>query len=210
MKILEIKKLIIPEIKVITFQRFGDERGYFTETFRRSDFEGREEISFFKDLHFLQSNESRSSKNIFRGLHFQWDPFMGKLVRTINGHMIDFALDIRPNSKTFGKIIGYDMPSKWEDKEDSWIWIPVGFAHGVYFLEDTTIEYFCTGEWNPKAEASINPLAEDINWDLCNEEIKKIFFNNKEDIILSEKDSKGYDISAWSSLPESAKFNLSG
>lgn len=209
MKIVDVKNLAIPEVKVITYERFRDERGYFTETFRRSDFELREELAFFKNIQFLQSNESHSQKNVFRGLHFQWNPHMGKLVRTIHGRMIDFALDIRPNSHTFGKIIGHDMPARWENKTNQWIWVPVGFAHGVLFLEETTIEYYCTSEWSPKREASITPLATDINWSLCETNIKKIFENTKHNFIVSEKDKNGFTMSDWKKRPESINFSSS-
>ena len=106
MKIIEIKSLAIPDVKVIRFARFADHRGYFTESFRRNDFNG---LDFLKGLEFLQSNESFSKKETVRGLHFQWDPAMGKLVRTLNGHMIDMVMDIRKGSPTFGKIIAQEM-----------------------------------------------------------------------------------------------------
>lgn len=206
MNIVNVKSLAIPEVKVITFQRNRDDRGYFTETFRRSDFEDREELAFFKDIHFLQSNESHSQKNVFRGLHFQWNPYMGKLVRTIHGRMIDFALDIRLNSPTFGAIIGYDMPSHWEDTTDQWIWIPVGFAHGTFYLEKTTIEYYCSGEWSPTCERSISPLAGDINWTLCDKVLHQLFVKNKQNILLSKKDTNGFTISSWKNQQDSILF----
>src|SRR3989338_6935458 len=106
MKILEVKNLAIPEVKAIKFARFTDERGYFTETYRESDF--KPVIPSFK---ILQVNESHSQKGIIRGLHLQWNPYLGKLIRTIRGHMVDLVLDLRKNSPTYGKIIAYDMPS---------------------------------------------------------------------------------------------------
>src|SRR3989344_9623412 len=101
MKIVDVKSLEIPEIKVITYQRFKDERGYFTETYRKSEFENNEQTPFLKGVDFTQVNESFSTKMVFRGFHFQWNSFMAKMLRVINGNVIDMAIDIRPNSPTF-------------------------------------------------------------------------------------------------------------
>ncbi|MCX7991290.1 MAG: dTDP-4-dehydrorhamnose 3,5-epimerase family protein, partial [Proteobacteria bacterium] len=172
MKILEVLSLKIEDIKVIKFAKFKDDRGYFTEVFRQQDIEG---LDFLKGYKFYQANESYSKANVIRGLHFQWNPYMGKLVRTIRGRMIDLALDIRKNSPTFGKIIAYDMPAFTDREYSEWIWIPPGFAHGNIFTEETMIEYFCTGWWSPQTEAGINPFAEDIDWSLCDKGLKMIF-----------------------------------
>lgn len=208
MKIIEVKALQIPEIKVITFGRFPDHRGYFTEHFRKEDFQEHPEIApFMQNVEFLQCNESFSKAGTFRGLHFQWNPQMGKLVRCVHGHLIDFALDIRKNSPTFGKIIACDMPSNPQDENDQWIWLPPGFAHGVLFPEDSLIEYFCSGTYSPGNEACISPLAEDIDWTLCEPEIKKIF----DDIVpttelITEKDRDGLSLKAWLQNENSDKF----
>ncbi len=201
MKIEKIKSLKIPEIKVTTYARFKDERGYFTETYRKED---------FQDLNIVQVNESFSRKNAVRGLHFQWNPYQGKLVRCIKGHMIDFALDIRPDSKTFGKIVGYEMKTDLDQPQSDWIWVPPGFAHGVVFLEDTLMEYFCSGEWSPGNEASISPQAEDIDWSLCDpalkEEFQKIMNGNP---LITDKDKNGMTVGEWKENPNSQLF-LSG
>jgi dTDP-4-dehydrorhamnose 3,5-epimerase len=198
MKILEIIQLKIPEIKVFKYGRFADHRGYFTEHFRNSDFFGNKELPFKKDEEFLQANESFSFKNTFRGLHFQWNPFMGKLVRPITGSLIDFALDIRKNSPTFGKIIAYEMIVKRQDNFGEWIWIPPGFAHGILLPEDSLVEYFCTGEYSQGCEAGISPLSKDIDWSLCNSEIKAVF----DSIVpvsefISDKDKNGHTLASW-------------
>ncbi len=83
MKIIEVRALAIPEIKLIRFARFPDHRGYFTEVWRRSDFQEHPELSFLRGVEFGQANESFSRPRTIRGLHFQWNPYMGKLVRTI-------------------------------------------------------------------------------------------------------------------------------
>ena len=128
MKILDVKSLAIPAIKVIRFQRFVDQRGYFTEQYRRSDFQTNEHTGFLRDVDFVQANESFSRTGTIRGLHFQWNPHMGKLVRTLRGHLIDVALDIRKGSPTFGNIIAYDMPVNGDEDFNEWIWVPPGFA----------------------------------------------------------------------------------
>src|SRR4030042_88296 len=175
MKIIEIKELAIPEIKLIRYKRFTDHRGYFTETYRKSDLLDSAEIPFLIRENFFQANESFSLKGAFRGLHFQWNPYMGKLVRPVTGHLIDFGLDIRKNSPTLGKIIGYDMPAAREDGFGEWIWIPPGFAHGILLLEDSLVEYFCTGEYSANCEAGISPFAVDFDWSLCDRDIKNRF-----------------------------------
>ena len=109
MKILEVKSLAIPEVKVIRFARFPDNRGYFSETFKQSDVLKNPELAFLKPFDFVQTNESFSKKRVVKGLHFQWQPPLAKLLRTISGHMVDMILDIRKNSPTLGKIILYDL-----------------------------------------------------------------------------------------------------
>lgn len=207
MKILAVKTLTFPEVKVIKFARYGDQRGYFTEIFRRSDFNSHPELSFFKELEFLQSNESYSKKETIRGLHFQWNPYMGKLVRTIHGHMVDLFLDLRKGSPTFGKISAYDMPSTPDKDYAEWIWVPVGFAHGNFYLEDTTIEYFCTGEYNPECEVGISPLAPDIDWSLCDQLLKEQFAEIAGSTeLMSKRDRNGLSVSEWENDPRSRNF----
>ncbi|MBF0205780.1 MAG: dTDP-4-dehydrorhamnose 3,5-epimerase family protein [Oligoflexia bacterium] len=182
MKIIQITSLPLPEVKVVRFARFCDDRGYFTETFRNSDLLSHPELA--KDLQgvqFLQVNESYSKPNVIRGLHFQVNPPMGKLVRVLFGEMFDFAMDVRPDSSNFGKIVGYhlvnglDSQSARKENFSEWIWLPPGFAHGVCFLKESAIEYFCTCEYNPAGELGISPLSPDLDWSLCNSQIKDYF-----------------------------------
>lgn len=203
MKILKVKGLIFPEVKVIKFARFTDQRGYFTETYRRSDFEDQ----FIKNLRFVQINESFSQKGAIRGLHFQWNPYMGKLVRVIDGKIIDLFLDIRKGSPNFGKIAGYQLTSQTKDKNNEWIWVPVGFAHGIVSLKKSTIEYLCTGEYNPNGEAGISPLSSDIDWSLCDKKIKKTFDQLvKNGPIISQKDKQGLTVEEWKGDKRSENF----
>lgn len=207
MKILEINTLDIGEIKVIRFARFCDHRGYFTEHYRESDFANHQEMKFMRDVEFVQCNESYSKKGTVRGLHFQWNPYMGKLVRTLTGRMIDMVLDIRKGSPTFGKIILYDMPADHNEGYSEWIWVPPGFAHGNFFTENSIIEYFCSGEYSQGCEAGISPLAEDIDWDLCDAELKNLFNNlARSTILITDKDKNGFSVKGWSSDKHSDNF----
>jgi len=198
MKILEVKTLVIPAIKVIRFARFCDHRGYFTEPFRKSDLLNHPDTGFLKDVEFVQANESFSKKGVVRGLHFQWNPHMGKLVRTIRGRMADIVLDIRKGSPTLGKIIAYDMPDEIDANSGEWIWVPPGFAHGNFFSEESTIEYFCSGEYSQGCEAGISPLAPDIDWSLCDSDLKKEFDEiSSSTAIITDKDKNGLSLQAW-------------
>ena len=195
MKIKSISEQQIPGIKLINFERFIDQRGFFTETFRTSDFINKE-INIFPNG-IMQSNESFSQKNVLRGLHFQWNPNMGKLVRTIAGHMVDLVLDLRLGSPTQGKIMAFDMPSKSTDNSCSWIWVPEGCAHGNFFLEDSYIEYFCSGAYNGECEAGISPFSEDIDWSICDLNLKDKFFELKDAFIATPKDINGLSVKEW-------------
>jgi dTDP-4-dehydrorhamnose 3,5-epimerase len=206
MKILQISKFEIPDVKFINFERFNDKRGYFTETFRESDFINNALNIFPKGI--IQTNESFSYKNTLRGLHFQWNPNMGKLVRTIHGHMVDLILDLREGSPTQGKIMAFDMPSHSIDNTTNWIWVPEGCAHGNFFLEDTYIEYFCSGSYNGDCEAGISPFADDIDWTICDPILKKLFFDSKDSFISTSKDINGLLLNEWLSRKESQNFNL--
>jgi dTDP-4-dehydrorhamnose 3,5-epimerase len=207
MKILEVKALAIGEIKVVRYGRFPDHRGFFAEHFRKSDYETNPQLDFLKGVEFSQCNESCSKSGTVRGLHFQWNPYMGKLVRTLRGRMIDLALDIRKGSPTFGKILGYDMPADFGADFSEWIWIPPGFAHGNYFSEESHIEYFCSGEYSPGCEAGISPLAGDIDWSLCDPEIKKGFAAIvSASPLMTEKDRHGFTLSSWLDNPNSDRF----
>jgi len=210
MKILEVRPLPIPDLKVVRFARFGDERGYFTEPYRRSEVEGDSAARFLEGLPFVQTNESYSTAGVIRGLHFQWNPFMGKLVRTVSGRMVDLALDIRLASPTFGMIVAYDMPSSPEAEWSEWIWVPPGFAHGNFFTEETIIEYFCTGEYSPGCEAAVSPLAPDLDWSLCSPDLRTEFEALVEKgPTISEKDRDAGSVSDWQSDTRSDNFRYS-
>jgi dTDP-4-dehydrorhamnose 3,5-epimerase len=206
MKISSITEYQIAGVKLINFDRFMDQRGFFTETFRASDFISNELILFPNGI--MQSNESFSQKNVLRGLHFQWNPNMGKLVRTIAGHMVDLVLDLRQGSPTQGKIMAFDMPAKSSDSSSSWIWVPEGCAHGNFFLEDSYIEYFCSGAYNGECEAGISPFAKDIDWSICDANLKNKFIELKDSFIATPKDINGLSVKEWLSRADSNNFTI--
>lgn len=206
MKILEIRALAIPDIKVVRYARFRDDRGYFTESMRHSDLFGHPDAKCFAGIEFVQVNESHSRAGVIRGLHFQWNPYQGKLVRTVSGHMIDMVMDIRKGSPWFGKIIGHDMPASPDAAFGEWIWLPPGFAHGTCILEKSTLEYFCTSTWAPGNETGVSPLATDLDWSLCEPALKARYDAVKPDALLTPKDRDGFSLAAWQATPHSDFF----
>ncbi|GAB1372030.1 hypothetical protein MASR1M45_20920 [Candidatus Kapaibacterium sp.] len=210
MKIIEVKNLAIKGCKVIKYQRFDDERGFFAESYRKNDFDTHSDTTDLRNKNFTQMNESFSKAGTIRGLHFQWNPFMAKLVRCISGRMIDLLLDIRVDSPTYGKIIAYDTRNSFSHNTGEWVYAPVGIAHGVFLPEDTLIEYFCTGQWNPDCETGISPLANDISWDLCDTEVFELLHKtiNSGKLIIKDKDKNGHSLGSWSKLSESKLFKF--
>lgn len=204
MKILEVKAALFPEVKVIRYARFPDSRGFFTESFRKSDLVT--SLNLGEDFQVLQVNTSFSKPGTIRGLHFQWKPDMGKLIRVINGTMIDLFLDIRKNSPTFGKIGSHKLFLHTDQAEEEMIWIPPGFAHGGIFPEETYIEYFCNAQYSPTTEAGIYPLSPDIDWSLCDPQLKKEFDELAKNPLISEKDKAGLSVTVWKNDPRSENF----
>jgi dTDP-4-dehydrorhamnose 3,5-epimerase len=205
MKVLGVTRLAIPEICVVRFGRFKDQRGYFTEPYRRSD--AIREVPQLREVTFVQQNESFSHAGTIRGMHFQWNPYMGKLVRTVVGHMVDLVLDIRLGSPTFGKILAYDMPADRESDAAEWIWVPPGFAHGNYFPQDSIIEYLCSGEYSQGCEACIGPLSADLDWSLCDPALADQFQTLLgRGPIISDKDRAGMSLAAWQADGRASNF----
>jgi dTDP-4-dehydrorhamnose 3,5-epimerase len=170
---MKIQKTSIEGLVIIHPDVFPDERGYFYESFQKEKFR-----ALGIDADFVQDNESMSSKNVLRGLHFQLPPFaQGKLVRVVRGSAKDVAVDLRKNSKTYGI---------WDSAVLSagnklMMWIPEGFAHGFITLEDNTIfQYKCTNYYDKDSERSIiwNDPDLNIDWGI-------------DEPIVSEKDLKG-------------------
>ncbi|EGQ9884117.1 TPA: dTDP-4-dehydrorhamnose 3,5-epimerase [Vibrio vulnificus] len=139
----------IPDIKIIEPTVFGDERGFFMETWNQKRFE---ELVTGKLTRFVQDNHSRSKKGILRGLHYQTENTQGKLVRVVSGEVFDVAVDIRKDSQTFGQWVGEYLSA--DNKRQ--LWIPEGFAHGFYVMSDEAeFVYKCTDYYNNGAEISI-------------------------------------------------------
>lgn len=167
---MEILTTEIPGLLIIKPDVFADDRGYFFESYNKSRF-----TEAGINVDFVQDNESKSAKNVLRGLHFQRMPFaQGKLVRVIRGAVLDVAVDIRKESPTFGKWNAIQLT----EQNKLMYWIPEGFAHGFLTLEDDTIfTYKCTGVYHKPSESSIlwNDPELGIKWAV-------------EDPILSPKD----------------------
>ena len=144
-----------------------------------------------------------------RGLHFQWNPFMGKLVRTFTGAWsISSSISgsaRRPSGRSWPTTCRFRRAEYSE-----WIWVPPGFAHGNLFTEETLIEYFCTGEYRPGYEAAVSPLAADLDWSLCAPGLRAEFQSLlDEGAIISEKDRNAGSLSDWQNDPRSANFRYS-
>jgi len=143
-------------------------------------------------------NESRSRAGVVRGLHFQWNPAMGKLLRTEVGRMVDIFMDIRHGSPSFGQAAMYDLPGSDEADFSEWIWVPPGFAHGNFFTVDSRIEYLCSSEYSPATEAGISPLAPDIDWSLCDPGLKQEFDRLVAGgPLMSDKDRNALTLAEW-------------
>ncbi len=181
--------LEIPDVILVEHDSFEDERGYFMEAYNRAEF-----LAHGLPDAFVQLNESRSAKNVVRGLHFQWDPPMGKLMRVVEGAAFLVAVDVRRDSPTLGKWIAQTFSA--DDKKQ--LWAPAGFARGICALrDDTRVQYFCTGSYNGRAEAGIrwNDPALGIPWPVTAP-------------ILSEKDRKAPSLREWLARAESRNFSV--
>ncbi|MBX7076083.1 MAG: dTDP-4-dehydrorhamnose 3,5-epimerase [Methanobacteriaceae archaeon] len=170
----KIIKTKIEDVFTVEPTVFGDERGYFMETYNENDFKEQG-----IDLTFVQDNQSKSTKGVLRGLHFQYNHPQGKLVRVIKGEVFDVAVDLRKKSKTYGKWVGEILTE--ENKKQ--LFIPKGFAHGFLVLSDEAeFVYKCTEFYDPDDEGGIlwNDPEIDIKWPLDG--------IDEEDLIFSEKD----------------------
>ena len=145
---MKIERLAIPDVVVITPRVFGDERGFFFESFNERAF--REAIGV--DVEFVQDNHSKSLQGVLRGLHYQIQQAQGKLVRVVSGAVFDVAVDIRKSSPTFGQWVTRVLSA--ENKEQ--LWVPAGFAHGFLVLsESAEFLYKTTDYYAPQHERTI-------------------------------------------------------
>lgn len=170
---MQIIKTAIEGLIVVKPTLFEDPRGYFMESFSERDFT----MATGLDVKFVQDNESRSKRGVLRGLHFQKSPHaQAKLVRVVQGKVLDVAVDIRPQSPTFGKYVITELSGE----NHCQIYIPKGFAHGYIVLEDDTVfHYKCDEFYHPESEGGIawNDPQIGIDWGV-----------DESEIILSEKD----------------------
>jgi len=187
---ITIESRRLGDVAVVVPQIFQDSRGFFSETFRVDQFK-----SLGLPTEFVQDNHSCSAKGVVRGLHFQWEPPMGKLMRVTHGCAFLVAVDIRKGSPTLGEWVGIEASP--ENRRS--VWAPAGFARGFCALSDgTEIQYKCTGIYNSEAESAIrwNDPAIGIKWPLT-------------DVMVSEKDRNARTLSEWLASPESESFPYS-
>ncbi|OXY82115.1 dTDP-4-dehydrorhamnose 3,5-epimerase [Oceanimonas doudoroffii] len=157
---MEYQPLAIPDVVLLTPKVFGDERGFFMETFRQSEFE-----QHCGKVQFVQDNHSKSKQGILRGLHYQLEKPQGKLVRVTRGEVFDVAVDMRKHSPTFGHWVGVLL----SEHNKQMLWVPPGFAHGFYVTsEEAEFQYKCTDYYKPGDEYSLawNDDSLAINWPL--------------------------------------------
>lgn len=176
-----VEELRLPGLKRIKPRRFGDLRGYFEEVFNRADFE-----RFGLPTHFPQDNLSFSHKGTIRGMHFQLAPSaQAKLVKVLQGRILDVVIDIRPDSATFGQHEVVEL----SDENGHLLLVPEGFAHGFEALEDTLFLYKCSDLYNPAAEGGLlyNDPALGIEWQTV-------------DPIVSPKDLALPGFEAWKAI----------
>ena len=175
------------DVVVLAPDVYEDPRGYFMETFHAGQFR-----ALGLPEEFPQDNQSHSRKGVIRGLHFQWDPPMGKLMRVTYGAAFLMAVDIRKGSPTLGKWYGVEVSAE----SRKMVWAPAGFARGFAALSDFVgVHYKCTGTYNNKAESGIrwNDPAIGIEWPVS-------------DPLLSEKDRNAQTLAEWLASPNSERF----
>jgi len=166
---------------LITVKKYTDLRGDFYESYKASN---------LKDFLFVQDNHSVSKKNVIRGMHYQWDNPMDKLVRCSYGKIMDVIVDIRGNSKNLGNVYYYEL----SEENMNQLFVPAGFAHGFIALTDIAhVQYKCTAEYNNTGESGINPLDKqlNINWGI-----------GLKDTILSEKDKNSISFAEYNLQPK--------
>jgi len=187
---LKIESRHLGDVCVVMPDVFQDSRGFFTEVFRADQFK-----ALGLPVDFVQDNHSGSVRGVLRGLHFQWEPLMGKLMRVTRGKAFLVAVDIRKGSPTLGKWFGTEVSA--EDRKQ--VWAPAGFARGFCTLSDfAEIQYKCTGVYNSRAESGIrwDDPEIGIEWPL-------------KDVQLSDKDRNAQTLKQWLASPNSDNFTYS-
>lgn len=161
-----ITKTELPEVLILEPKVFGDDRGFFFESFNQRDFKNATGL----EVNFVQDNHSKSSQGVLRGLHYQIQHPQGKLVRVTRGTVFDVAVDLRKSSPNFGKWVGVELTA--DNKRQ--LWVPPGFAHGFVVTSETAeFLYKTTDYWHPEHERSLlwNDCTVGINWPIEREPI---------------------------------------
>jgi len=186
---IRIESRHLGDVAVLASEVFEDERGFFMEVYRADQYK-----ALGLPIEFVQDNHSRSKQGVLRGLHFQWDPPMGKLMRVTYGSAFLVAVDIRKGSPTLGRWFGVEISAK--DKKQ--VWAPAGFARGFCAVSDfAEVQYKCTGIYNPKGESGIrwNDPKIGIHWPVKEPE-------------LSGKDRQAQTLDEWLASPASNHFQF--
>jgi dTDP-4-dehydrorhamnose 3,5-epimerase len=187
-----VRQTSLPEVLVVDHEVFEDDRGFFMEVYRADLFQPYADMGLPST--FVQLNHSRSARNVTRGLHFQWSPPMGKLMRVVRGEAFLVAVDIRPDSPTLGR---YESIIATETNRLQ-LWAPASFARGFCTLSEfAEVEYLTTGTYNAAAESGVrwNDPEIGIEWPV-------------DEPILSRKDAEAQSLSEWLSRPEAQAFRI--
>jgi dTDP-4-dehydrorhamnose 3,5-epimerase len=187
---LSVRPTDIPEVLIVEHETFQDERGFFMEVFRADHFAQHSGLGLPNS--FVQLNHSRSAKGVTRGLHFQWDPPMGKLMRVARGEAFIVAVDIRPGSPTLGRYVSLVA----NDENHLALWAPACFARGFATLSEIAdVEYLTTGSYGPDAESGIawDDPEIGIDWPV-------------KDPILSARDGRAQSLAQWLAQPQAQHF----
>lgn len=185
---VEVIPTSIRDLVILEHEVFQDDRGFFKEIYRQDVFQ---EAGL--PTSFVQLNHSRSARNVLRGLHFQWEPPMGKLMRVTEGKAFLVAVDLRHGSPTIGQWFGTEIDAA----SNRQVWAPAGFARGFCVLSDfAEIQYLCTGVYSGAGESGIlwNDPDIGIRWPVA-------------DPILSDKDRRAQTLQDWLARPESRQFS---
>jgi dTDP-4-dehydrorhamnose 3,5-epimerase len=177
----------IPDLLIVRHELFRDQRGFFHEVWREDEFR-----NAGLDVTFVQSNHSGSVQNVVRGLHFQWEPPMGKMMRVVRGRAFLVAVDVRPGSPTVGKWFG----ESFEEHDGRQLYGPAGFARGFCVTSEyAEVQYLCTGVYNGASDTGIlwNDAEVGIRWPVT-------------EPVLSDRDRSAQTLQEWLGRPESARL----
>lgn len=177
-------KTFFDNVKLIELNKFDDNRGWFIQSYD-------EKISNLLNTDFVQENISFSHLGVVRGLHYQWNKPMGKLIQCLNGKIVDIIVDIRKDSKTLGQVEFFIL-----DKPEQLLWVPSGYAHGfISMFDNTIVKYMCDNYYNKENESGISLLDTDL-------QIKEKLKINLDIFILSDKDKNAQSFSDYMKNPK--------